>query len=75
MNTKITTWGKQMARAFVLTMVLLLSSSASVFAGGTKYYDFYATLQAILQEQARSMLRNQLEARLRMMRQVTSMPT
>lgn len=44
MNTKITTWGKQMARAFVLTMVLLLSSSASVFAGGTKYYDFYATL-------------------------------
>lgn len=46
MNTKITTWGKQMARAFVLTMVLLLSSSASVFAGGTKYYDFYATLQA-----------------------------
>ena len=46
MNTKITTWGKQMARAFVLTMVLLLSSSASVFAGSTKYYDFYATLQA-----------------------------
>ena len=46
MVTRIIRRGCKLGRAFTLTIILLLCSTASVFAGGTKYYDYYATLEA-----------------------------
>lgn len=46
METKINKWGKRLFRILSLTMVLLLGNTTHVFAGGTKFYDFYATLEA-----------------------------